>query len=244
MILASSAALLGLSLPFLGGVAAHPCHKTLVTVEYDVARGALECSLWVWPTDLAEELTARSGKRVDIDKLESKKKLDGVLQAWIADVLRVRDKDGKRLRATWVGKELEFESCWLHFEYAVGKKLAHFDFENRAFFAIAEQPIHTVTFQRGATRKAKNLTRKVARWRLGLADLGAARKKRDELRRQAREKRAREKQAREKQAREKQAREKLEREKQSREKQTPPKPEQKGKPLPPPPEKGRAQKKG
>lgn len=150
---------------------AHPYHKSLTQIEYDEERGALECSLWVWPNDLIEELEARSGKGVDLDTLERAGKLDALLLVWLRDVIRVRDASGQRLRARWVGKELSLDSCWLHFEYVglaaggAGKRQS-LEVENRAFFAIAKLPMHTVTFEQGGKRQRHNLTRRAPRWRL------------------------------------------------------------------------------
>ncbi len=147
--------------------ALHPYHKTLAEVEFVAERGVLEVAFWVWPPDLAAALSARSRRRVELEKEGAK--LDAMLRAWLGDVFVVRGKSGEVCAHTWVGKELSQESCWLYFEVDVSKSREVLELENRAYFAVTGSPLHLTTFVRGTRRTVRNLTREASRWRLPIS---------------------------------------------------------------------------
>ncbi|MCB9891654.1 MAG: hypothetical protein H6832_12635 [Planctomycetes bacterium] len=151
-------------------VTVHPVHKTLTEVEYVADRGVLEVAFWLWPPDLEAELSARAGKRVDLDREQKDKKLDGLLTTWISEVFVVKRTDGKACPHKWVGKELAIDACWVYFEVDVGKRDSAVELENKALLRIAESPIHTTTFVRGKKRSIRNLTRDAGRWKLVLRE--------------------------------------------------------------------------
>jgi hypothetical protein len=102
----------------LGSVAAsaaegHPWHRTVAEIDLRAAPPRLEVALRVDALELEQELSARAGRRLDLD--------DGAAVAPEAtDLLRqsflVRTRSGGYAGLRWVGLETEGAEAWLYFE--------------------------------------------------------------------------------------------------------------------------------
>lgn len=97
-------------------VADHPFHSTRATVEFNAETASFEVSLFAFPDDLADALSAQAGRKV---ALESEANIDELLQKYVADKFQLRLGTEKAATMHWIGHEFETQQAWLYFEFPV-----------------------------------------------------------------------------------------------------------------------------
>lgn len=139
---------LALALAFAAPVpadAAHPFHVTIMEAEYNPEARSLEIALRVNPVDLAEALSRRAERRVDLDEPD----VETLVRRYAADTLELRDNRDRPVPFQWVGMELDPRAGWLYLEFPLPDGPEGVRFANRVFLELEADQVNTVNLRVG-----------------------------------------------------------------------------------------------
>lgn len=94
-------------------VYAHSYHFTTIEMEWNDQSDSLEIALLMDSVELENVLSIVNGKKIDLD---ISKDLDLFIFNYLNKMVKIEDKEGKRLSLEWVGKEILQREAWIYFE--------------------------------------------------------------------------------------------------------------------------------
>lgn len=140
---------------FAPAIWGHPFHASIAEAEWKPTKNTLEIALRGHGSDLENALRLRTKKRIDLEKT---KDIDKLIADYLANVITVKQKNGKKATLTWVGKEITVKATWLYFEISLPAGLEGATIENRLFFELLDDQVNTITFRLRKTGQRNSLS--------------------------------------------------------------------------------------
>lgn len=126
------ALLLAATLAAAAPARAHPIHSSFAEADFRPETGRLELALRLFSDDAEAALSARAGKRIDLETAATRE-LDALLLALVRSALVVKTNTGAAQTLTLVGHELKDggQHLWLYFTCPLPGGIAGARFANR-----------------------------------------------------------------------------------------------------------------
>ncbi|GEO22001.1 hypothetical protein CQA01_25350 [Cyclobacterium qasimii] len=93
----------------------HPFFISLTDMVYNENRQQIEIAQKIFWNDMETSLTIASGKQVNFLKPEDPKLLESLIKEYILENNKL-EVDGKKLKLTYLGYEIEEDAAWFYME--------------------------------------------------------------------------------------------------------------------------------
>lgn len=147
----TAAAATALALLVAPAAGAHKFHASMVTVEYNEREKVAEISIRLFTDDLEESLGRRAGKRVRIGLTPDVERLS---LDYVAERLRIEDREGRPLALEWVGLEPRVDVVWVYVQAAAPVGLGGARVEDRIFFDLFDDQVNHVVVKQGRLKSS------------------------------------------------------------------------------------------
>ncbi len=140
----------------------HPLHATRATVEFNAETSSFEVALCIFPDDLSQVLSARSGRKINV---ESDSDLAELLQDYLHDEFQVRINRDTPRTLQWLGHELETQQVWLYFEFPIDRASpSDIQIKNTILMDQFDDQINVAYVRIGARQRCISFRSDTARW--------------------------------------------------------------------------------
>jgi hypothetical protein len=136
--------------------AAHKYHTSFAAADYNREEQSLQISLRTFPDDLADVLTRRAGKRINLDR---RKEVEPLVLAYLQDVFQLKRADGETLKLSWVGMEVNVDSVWLYFEVKVPGGIKGLQLRHHFLQDLFDDQINLINIKEGGRKIALTFAR-------------------------------------------------------------------------------------